>query len=667
MQPPLLVVADDSPIAARLDGLDATVSRRATLPDANDIDPARPTTVVLAPAWREGEPAALKALAGRAAIVIEGAPGETTPPDGAVGEHATGWLRADETPSGTRSLLRAAFRHAQSVTEANARHDELRELTRIGVALSTERDLTALLRMILSQARRLSSADAGSLYLVDRPEQGVPTTMRFALAQNHTLPDLPFREATVPIDATSLAGYAAVSGKPLVLDDVYELGPDAPYRFNRSFDEKVGYRTKSILVLPMKSHRDEVVGVLQLINRKRDADELLRGPEAIQRLVLPFDDHIVALVSSMASQAAVAIENGRLYDDITRLFKGIVEAAVHAIEQRDPTTSGHSFRVTAYTMGIAEAINRGQGCGRYRETRFTSDELNELRYACMLHDFGKVAVREAVLQKEKKLYPADLAAIRHRFAYMLQAIDLACERDRVEYLLQHGPSGYSAINARIEEQRQQQREELHRILDAILRANEPSILPAEAVDELRSFTMRTFTGPGIIDQPLLTEDEHRYLSIRRGNLDQRERLEIESHATQSHAFLSRIPWTREFRDIPDIVWGHHEKLNGTGYPRGIGASELRVQTRMMTIADIFDALTAADRPYKRAVPPERAIEILREEARDGALDADLLDTFIHARVWESVADEVKQRTRDARRTGVSFRVTPITDPPHHIR
>jgi hypothetical protein len=285
----------------------------------------------------------------------------------------------------------------------------------------------------------------------------------------------------------------------------------------------------------------------------------------------------------------------------------------------------------------------------------------------MLHDFGKVSVREAVLQKEKKLYPADLATVKHRFAVMLQAVDLGVERDRVDYLVNHGRSGYDSMNARIEEKRKQQREELHRILDAILRANEPSILPAEAVDELRDFTMRTFSGPGVAEHPLLTEEEWRYLSIRRGNLDQRERLEIESHASQSHAFLARIPWTREFKDIPDIVWGHHEKLNGKGYPRGVGADQLRLQTRMMTIADIYDALTAADRPYKRAVPAERAIEILREEVRDGALDSDLLDTFIEARVWESVAEEVKQRTREARRTSVSFRVTSITEPPHSIR
>jgi HD-GYP domain-containing protein (c-di-GMP phosphodiesterase class II) len=307
--------------------------------------------------------------------------------------------------------------------------------------------------------------------------------------------------------------------------------------------------------------------------------------------------------------------------------------------------------VTAYTIGLADALNRGVGRGAYANTRFTPGQRRELQYACLLHDFGKVAVREAVLQKQKKLYSADLDAVRHRFAYLLQALDVACERERIDHLLAHGKDGFDAISAQIEEHRRARRDELHHMLDAILRANEPSILAEGAFEELQALTERTFVDPGGVEQQLLSDDELRYLSIRRGNLDDRERKEIESHASQSYAFLTRIPWTHELRDIPDIVWGHHEKLNKRGYPRGIGAEDLRLQTRMMTIADIFDALTASDRPYKRAVPPARAIEILREEVRDGALDGDLLETFVDAKVWEAVADEVREKTREARQTG----------------
>ncbi len=183
-----------------------------------------------------------------------------------------------------------------------------------------------------------------------------------------------------------------------------------------------------------------------------------------------------------------------------------------------------------------------------------------------------------------------------------------------------------------------------------MRANEPSILAEGTSDELQVLAAKTFVDHAGNEQHLLSDDELRFLSIRRGNLDDRERREIESHATQSYTFLTRIPWTSPLREIPDIVWGHHEKLNGRGYPRGIKADQVRIQSRMMTIADIFDALTAADRPYKKAVSVPRAIEILRQEANDGALDKDLLETFIEAKVWETVAEEVREKTREAQRT-----------------
>ncbi|HYV98635.1 MAG TPA: HD domain-containing phosphohydrolase [Gemmatimonadaceae bacterium] len=648
---PLLVVADASHVPAELRDLGIDVEVANALPAAADVDRDRPTAVVLPKAWRDADPVALRALASRAAIVVVGAPGEAQPPNGALAELAVGWLPNGADPQAAAATLRGALLHAGAVSAGQARHDELSELTRIGVALSTERDLTTLLNMILSQARRLVSADAGSLYLVERHAGEAAATMRFTLLQNDTLPDLPFRERTMAINARSLAGYVAVSGKPLVIDDVYEIGADVPYIFNRSFDEQVAYRTQSVLVIPMRSHRDEVVGVLQLINRKRDADVRLSGPAVVEAQVIPFDEHSVALVSALASQAAVAIENSRLYQDIEALFEGFVKASVHTIEQRDPTTSGHSSRVTYYTMGLADALNRGVGRGAYADTRFTKDELRELNYACLLHDFGKVTVREAVLQKAKKLYTGVLENVRHRFSFMAQCIDLASERERADYLRTNGTLNFEAADREIEARRQAKHAELKRMLDVVLRANEPSIMPEGTFDDLQAVAAHTFIDETGMETPLLSDEELRFLSIRRGNLDDRERKEIESHASQSYAFLTRIPWTSELRNIPEIVWGHHEKLNGRGYPRGIGAPDLRLQTRMMTISDIYDALTAADRPYKKAVTNERAIAILREEAREGALDHDLLETFIEARVWEAVASQVAETNRDARQTG----------------
>jgi HD-GYP domain-containing protein (c-di-GMP phosphodiesterase class II) len=388
----------------------------------------------------------------------------------------------------------------------------------------------------------------------------------------------------------------------------------------------------------MKTHRDEVIGVLQLINRKRSADVKLTSEDVVEREVIAFDQRAVELVSALASQAAVAIENSRLYEDIERLFEGFVTAAVTAIESRDPATSGHSSRVAAMTVGLAEAVDRG-GEGAYRSLRFSREQLRELRYAGLLHDFGKVGVREQVLVKQKKLYPADLEIIRHRFAYLLQSAELTFERARSELLLAGGPAALDAGIDKLDASRTAARDEVRRQLAAIVAANEPTILPEGTFGELQDINRRTYVDFDGAERALLSDDELQYLMIRKGNLDDVERREIESHVTHTYRFLEQIPWTPELRGIPGIAYGHHEKLNGRGYPRAVTADDIPVQTRMMTIADIFDALTATDRPYKRAVPWQRAIDILRMEATDGMLDASLLNSFVEARVFESVLGE----------------------------
>src|SRR6266702_3895902 len=228
---------------------------------------------------------------------------------------------------------------ARARAEAVSRSREIGELTRIGVALGTERDLRSLLDLILTQARRITSSDAGSLYLVETSDEG-QKRLRFRLAHTYSKPEAPFVEFTILVDRTSLAGYAAVTGDPLVIDDAYFLPPDVEYSINRSFDERYGYRTKSMLVIPMKDHREEVIGVLQLINRKRQFE------------------------------AALASENSQLYERIEQMFEGFVKAAVHAIEQRDPTTFGHSGRVANMTIGLAEVVDRADD-GAYRQVRFS--------------------------------------------------------------------------------------------------------------------------------------------------------------------------------------------------------------------------------------------------------------------------------------------------------
>jgi hypothetical protein len=413
--------------------------------------------------------------------------------------------------------------------------------------------------MILTHARRLTGSDAGSVYLVERRQSDaggqMPAALRFKLSQNDTLPALPFSEFTVPVDHTSLAGYAAATGEPLVIGDVYSLPSDASYKQNRSFDEQFGYHTRSMLVIPMKSHRDEMVGVVQLINRKRDPTARLASLEVVDREVVPYDDRCLELVSALASQAAVAIENSWLYEDIERLFEGFVTAAVTAIESRDPTTSGHSSRVAALTVGLAEVVDRVAD-GPYRDVRFTREQLRELRYAGLLHDFGKVGVREQVLVKQKKLYPHELEIIRHRFAQRLRDVDLAFEQERGALLLGER-SQYDACLPELEAGRERSHAHLRQAYAAIVAANEPTVLAEGTFDHLRDAQALTYVDFDGAERPLLEDHELAFLMIRRGNLDERERREIESHVTHTFRFLEQIPWTRELRDIPRIAFGHH--------------------------------------------------------------------------------------------------------------
>ncbi|HEY6219729.1 MAG TPA: HD domain-containing phosphohydrolase [Gemmatimonadaceae bacterium] len=645
---PLLITAVGQTLGslpfARREG-DVELRQVLALPAASTLDPTRPTVIVLDHALlgaSGAELSQLEALANRAALVGLGKAGEVDAPAGWPVDRLTAFVPCDAPRSTIHSTLRGAFLHAASITaEYRARMDEedrrreLSELTGVGVALSTERDLIQLLELILTQARRITSSDAGSLFLVERDEDGAAKSLRFRFAQNFTLPNLPLREFSVPIDHSSVAGYVAATAEPLVIADVYLLPNNVSYKQNRSFDERFNYRTKSMLVIPMKTHKDEVIGVLQLINRKKDPNTRLSSPEITETEVFPYDTRLVELVSALASQAAVGIENSKLYEDIERLFEGFVTAAVTAIESRDPTTSGHSGRVAKLTVGLAEAVDRG-GEGSYRDLKFTKEQLRELRYAGLLHDFGKVGVREQVLVKQKKLYPQHLEVIRHRFAYLMQQADLEYERERAEYLIAHGKEGFAEADERMTKQRKKRRETLHHFMDTVSRANEPTVLAEGSFEELSVLGQEMFVDFDGLQKPLLADDELRFLMIRRGNLDDRERREIESHVTHTYKFLEQIPWTRELRNIPRIAFGHHEKLNGRGYPRAIGAGDIPVQTRMMTISDIFDALTASDRPYKRAVPLERALDILNTEAKEGMLDPELLKTFIGAKVFEAL-------------------------------
>jgi len=528
-------------------------------------------------------------------------------------------------------FLYQKVRADQLERQLSDRTRELQEVNEVGIALSTVRDHAVLLTMILAKARELSRADAGSLYLLDEiPGQG--KVLRWKLAQNDSI-KVDFPEKILQITRKSLAGYVAMTGETLVIDDAYNLPADAEYTINRSFDEENGYLTKSLLVFPMTNHVGDIIGVLQLINRKRPGAPGKLTAETVPAEVVPFDQETVEIMRSLSGQAAVAVENNLLYKSIERLFEGFVTAAVTAIEQRDPTTSGHSFRVADLTVELANVIDRVDH-GQYREVNFSLDQVRELRYASLLHDFGKVGVREQVLIKEKKLYPQQLETIRGRFEFVMKSIENEASKRKLEYLLKNGRDGFEELSEKIDREAAEEIAKLQKDFAVIAQSNEPTVLPEGDFEYLQRLATRDFADIRGERRLLLHAEEAKILSIRKGNLDAGERGEIESHVTHTFHFLQKIPWTKDLMSIPDIAYAHHEKLNGRGYPRRLHATEIPIQSRMMTVSDIYDALTANDRPYKRAVSTDRALDILRMEVNDGLLDSSLVDVFIDARVFQ---------------------------------
>jgi HD-GYP domain-containing protein (c-di-GMP phosphodiesterase class II) len=539
-----------------------------------------------------------------------------------------------------------AIRAGLSAARQRRRAELVDRLLDLGAALVAERDPSLLLELILSEARRITGADAGSIYVVEAPARAEgdseasarsakPTKLRFRFAQNGSLPDARFDEFVVEINDSSVVGACVLSGEPINLRDCYGDDPDdhssngRVFPHDRRIDRRLGYQTRSMLTVPMLPPDGEVLGAIQLINARMNPHDTrpLRSAEDFERRVVAFDAEAERLCRALAAQGAVALENARLYAEIEALFEGFVRASVKAIEQRDPTTSGHSERVATLTVGLAEVVDRADS-GPLAELRFDRDELRELQYAALLHDFGKVGVREDVLIKAKKLYPEQRARVMSRFAHMRTAVRLQLLESRLR--------GTSETEDEFETRLARHLAEVDELQALVERANEPTILSEDFSAAIRAIEEREFSDGQARSIRLLEPGDIESLLITRGSLTDTERLEIQSHVVHTIHFLEQIPWGRKLTRVPDIAGKHHEYLNGSGYPNRVRAEDIPVQSRMMTIADIFDALTAADRPYKRAVPLERALSILEMEVDAGKLDARLFQAFVDGEVYRKI-------------------------------
>jgi HD-GYP domain-containing protein (c-di-GMP phosphodiesterase class II) len=485
------------------------------------------------------------------------------------------------------------------LSQALRRADKLSAILEVAKAMTAERNLDTLLPLILREAARVVEAERCSLFILDRQRNELWSRV----AQGAT------QEIRLPL-GQGIAGAVAQSGEVIVLDDAY-----ADPRFNREFDAKNNFRTTSVLCVPMRDTRGDVTGVIQALNSHDGA----------------FDAEDQELLLALGGQAAQAIENALLHEEIGKLFEGFVQASVMAIESRDPTTAGHSDRVASLTVSLAQAAERSP-LPRFSNLKFTRDQMQEIRYASLLHDFGKIGVREPVLVKAEKLYGHELDVLKQRFELARKDRQLASMVRRVDAVRLRGDRELGAIEQEENERLARELKELDEAFEFILQCNRPTVLAQGGFERLTSLGGLSFNDSRERPLTLLSPNEVTVLSIPRGSLSATERKEIESHVTHTFRFLSQIPWTRSLKRVPEIAYAHHEKLDGKGYPRSIPAEQIPVQSKMMAISDIYDALTASDRPYKKAVPHELALDILKKEAEGGQLDHELFRIFVEAEI-----------------------------------
>lgn len=496
---------------------------------------------------------------------------------------------------------------------------QVENLLNIGIALSAERNRDRLLQMIVYEACCITGADAGTLYLCE------DDCLRFKILYNASMgvnlggKGEPVELPPVPLTPQTVSGYVALTGKAVNIEDVYKAG-GFDFSGPRDYDRVTGYRTQSMLVVPMRNHEGKVIGVLQLINAI--------DPESGQ--VIPFASHFQKVVESLASQAAVALTNFQLLEDIEKLFKSFVEVMATVIDARTPYNAHHTRRVAQMAEALAVAINQvSEGaCG---EVYFDEERLNRLVMAAWLHDIGKIVVPLAIMDKPTRLGER-LPLVLQRLDYIKAAI----EAHSLKVQLVHWQKGRAAAAEEEKRRCQAQLQELEEARGFILYLNNPGVrvteADAERLKELGRKTLRIAPGK---DLPWLLPEELEALSVRTGTLTVTERRVMEEHAAMTLRLLEKMPFAGRYQGIPFLASAHHEFLDGSGYPYGLKGDDVPIEARILALADIFDALTAHDRPYREGMAAEEAIRILENMAREGKIDSELLRIFIAFRVWEA--------------------------------
>ena len=505
---------------------------------------------------------------------------------------------------------------------------QIKKMSDIGRALSGVHDLNALLEMIVDQARSFTNADAGTLYIVE------DNTLRFQIVQNDSLKicmggktgeTIPF--PPVELKESNVSAFVALKGKSVNIPDVYDTdlfdftGP-------KKFDQSTGYRSKSMLVVPMKNHDNDVIGVLQLLN----------ATNPVNNEVIAFSQDYENLSESLASQAAVSITNAKLISNMTELFEAFVKVMATAIDEKSPVTGGHIRRVADLTLTMAEVIHNHDE-GAFKDRKFSPDQMYELRIAAYMHDIGKVTSPVEIVEKAKKLQTIfdRIHYIRLRMDYIIQKVKLEGQQKKIELLERKADL---AEIKKVELKSEKQIQEMEDIRLFINKCNEPGeFLEDETLDKLKEISLRTYLDNEGQQQPFITEDELLNLSIRRGSITDAERKKMQDHAAVTLKMLKQIPFTKKLKNIPSFAGAHHEFINGKGYPLGLKGDEIPFEGKLMAVTDIAEALTASDRPYKKAMPLETVYRILRSMAKNGELDNDMVELFINEEIYKTYLEK----------------------------
>jgi HD-GYP domain-containing protein (c-di-GMP phosphodiesterase class II) len=527
-------------------------------------------------------------------------------------------------------LIESIVDKLRTFTEEQAQN--IADLVEIGKAMSAEHDLSLVLELILRQARRFTKADGGTLYLLSEDQQELAflvmhnetlnTFMGGTSPAKVTLPNVPLYRDGNPNHA-NVCSFVALKNETVNIADVYEV---AGFNFEgtKKFDDMMNYRSQSMLVVPMCDHEDRMIGVLQLINAQ-NADGA----------VIAFSSDVIDLTEALASQAAVMLTQQNLIENLKDLFEAFIKAIATAIEEKSKYTGGHIERVAELTMKIAEKINQAEE-GPFADAHFSPSEMEELRIAAWMHDTGKIATAEHVVDKSMKLECVfdrmELVRTRWQAIVLTRQIEYEAEKQRLAQT-----AGKDNELTAVETNHQQALNALAAdlaFLESINKGGE--FLSDTQVDRLQTIAAQTYRI-GQTVYPYLTADEVKNLSIRKGTLTPEERKTIEQHVNLTIKILGSLPWPKKLSRVPEIAGAHHEKLDGTGYPNHIKGDDISLQSRIMAVSDIFEALSALDRPYKNPMTIAGAIQVLNKMVKDNHLDEDVVDLLIQSGLIDEYA------------------------------